>query len=63
MLNIGIGAMSKFLEVDMNEAALQTDTTRSILGNILQVVIVLFWQRDNQLKSGLPRMEVHIDHS
>jgi hypothetical protein len=46
----------------MSEAALPTDPTRSILGNLYQVVIVLFWQHDNKLKSGLSWMEVHINH-
>ena len=45
----------------MGEAALPTDPTRSILGNLLRVVVVLFWQHDDQLKSGLPWMEVHIN--
>ena len=38
----------------MGEVALPTDPTQSILDNVLWVVVVLFWQHDDQLKSGLP---------
>jgi hypothetical protein len=38
----------------MGEAVLPIDPTRSILGNLLRVVVVLSWQHDDQLKSGLP---------
>ena len=55
-------ALRKVLKVYMGEVALPTDPTWSILGNLLQVDIVLFWQHDDQLKSGLSWMEVHIKH-
>jgi hypothetical protein len=42
--------------------ALPTDPTWSILGNLLQVVIVFFWQHKHPFMNGLPYMEVHIDH-
>ena len=47
----------------MDEAALPTNPPRSILGNLLRVIIMLFWQHNDQLKSGLPWMEIHINHS
>jgi hypothetical protein len=43
----------------MGEVALPTDTPRSILGNVLRLVVVLFYQHYDQLKNGLPWMEVH----
>ena len=46
-------ALRKVLKVYMGEVALPTDPTWSIFGNLLQVDIVLFWQHDDQLKSGL----------
>jgi hypothetical protein len=61
IIGSGVGALAKVLEGYMGEADLPTNPTRSILGNLLRVVIVLFWQQDDQLKSGLPRMEVHIN--
>jgi hypothetical protein len=39
--------MSKVLEAYIGEAALPTDPTHSILGKLLWVVIVLFWQHDD----------------
>jgi hypothetical protein len=39
-----------------------TDPIRSIPENLLRVVVVLFWQHNDQLKSGLPWMKVHINH-
>ena len=46
----------------MVEAGLPTDPTRSILDNLLRVVVMLFWQHDDLLKSELSWMEVHINH-
>ena len=37
----------------MGEADLSTDPTQSVFDNLLLVIIVLFWQHDDQLKSGL----------
>jgi hypothetical protein len=53
IFDVGRGAPRKVLEACMGEAALPTDPTRSILGNLLQVVVVLSWQHDDQLKNGL----------
>ena len=62
ILDSGVGALAKVLEAYMGEADLPTNPTRSILRNLLRVVVVLFWQHDDQLKSGLPWMEVLINH-
>ena len=42
ILDGGVGAMPKVLEAYMGEATLATDPTRSILGNLFWVVVVLF---------------------
>lgn len=52
--------MPKVLVVYMGEAVLPTDPIHNILNNLLRVVIVLFWQHDDQLKSELSWMEIHI---
>ena len=46
----------------MGEVDLSTDPTQGIFGILLQVVVVLSWQHDDQLKSGLIWIEVHINH-
>ena len=46
----------------MGKAIFLSDPTYNIFGNLLQVVIMLIWQYDDQLKNGLPWMQIHIDH-
>ena len=58
----GVRALPKVLEAYMGEATLPTNPTRSILDNLFRIVIELFWQHDNQLKSGPSLMEIHINH-
>ena len=41
---------------------IEVSSTWSILGNLLRVVVVLFWQHDDQFKSKLPWMEIYINH-
>jgi hypothetical protein len=53
--------MSKILEANIGEAILPTNPTHSIFGNLLWVVVMSFWQRNDQLKSGFPWMKVHIN--
>ena len=43
---------AQVLEAYMGEAVLPTNPTQIILGNLLQIVVVLFWQHDDQFKSG-----------
>ena len=62
ILNGGKGALPKILKAYMGEADLSTNPTRSIFGNLLRVVIMLFWQHDDQLKSGFIWIVVHINH-
>ena len=61
-LDSGVKPPPKVLEAYVGEGALPTNSTRSILGNLLPFVIVLSWQHYDQLKSGLSWMEVHINH-
>ena len=57
-----VGALHKVLESYMGEAVLSTDSPPpgAYLATMLRIVIVLFWQHEDQLKSGPPWMEVHI---
>ena len=63
-LMMGVGALHKVLEAYIGEAALPTDpppsTPEIFLAVMFWVVILLFWQRENHLKNGLPWMKVRI---
>ena len=53
MLDGGVGALPKVVDAYMDKAALAIGPSRSIIGNLLRIVIMLFWQHKEQLKSGL----------
>ena len=50
----------KVLEVYMGEAFGLTKPLGTYLAIMLRIVVVLFGQHEDQLKCGLPWMEVHI---
>ena len=58
----GIGALTKVQDAYMDDVDLSTDPTRSILGNLLWVVVMLFWKYYDQFKSGFAWMTIYINH-
>ena len=56
----GVGAPHKVLEAYMDEVVWPAKPSGTYLATMLWVVVVLLGQHENQLKSGLPWMEVHI---
>ena len=52
--------MHKVLEAYMGEAVWPAEPSGAYLVTMLWVVIVLLGQYEDELKSGLPSMEVHV---
>ena len=59
LLDGGVGTPHKILLAYMDEAALPTDPPEHIW---FLVAVMLLWHHDDQLKSGLPWMEIPSNH-
>ena len=60
LLHSGVRVPHKVLEAYMVEAVWPAESPGAYLTPMLWVVVVLFLQHEDQFKSGLLRMEVHI---
>ena len=57
LLDGGIGTPHKILEAYIDEA-MWSEHPEAYLATLLWVIIVLLWQHEDQLKDGLPWMEL-----
>ena len=60
LLDGGVDSPHIVLEAYMGEAVWRAEPPGAYLTTMLRVVVVLLGQHEDQLKSGLPWMEVHI---
>ena len=60
LLDSGIGAPWKVLKANMGDAVWPTKPARIYLATMLWINVVLLEQHEDQLRSGLPWMEVNM---
>ena len=60
LLDSGLGALYKALEAYMGKTVWPAKPPGAYLTIMLQVVVILLGQHEDQLKGGLPWMEVRI---
>lgn len=57
LLDYGVGAPRKCLEACMGEEVWLAELPRAYLATMFHVVVLLFGQHEDQLRSGLPWMK------